>query len=80
MLQRLIIFLLLFGLAEYYSFRVVRSAVRTLPSGGRLGIIIFYIFLTLFTWSSFFMFRQINWANLPHMLRNIYVAFTIGFL
>lgn len=80
MLQRLIIFLLLFGLAEYYSFIVVRSAVRTLPSGGRLGIIIFYIFLTLFTWSSFFMFRQINWANLPHMLRNIYVAFTIGFL
>jgi predicted MPP superfamily phosphohydrolase len=80
MVQRLLIFLVLFGLAEFYSFIVVRSAVRTLPPGGRLAVIIFYIALTLFTWASFFLFRQINWANLPHMLRNIYVAFTIGFL
>jgi Predicted phosphohydrolases len=26
------------------------------------------------------MFRQLNWANMPHMVRNIYVAFTMGFI
>jgi predicted MPP superfamily phosphohydrolase len=70
----------LLALAEFYSFIVVRSAVRTLPAGGRMAVMIFYIALSLFAWVSFFMFRHINWANLPHMLRNIYVAFTIGFM
>lgn len=77
---RLIIFLAVFGLAEFYSFIVVRSALRTLPNGGRLVILTLYLLLTAVTWLSFILFRQINWAHLPHMIRNIYVAFTIGFL
>ncbi|MCD6063656.1 MAG: metallophosphoesterase [Flavipsychrobacter sp.] len=80
MLQRFAIIMFLLALAEFYSFIVVRSAVRTLPAGGRMAVMIFYIALSLFAWVSFFMFRHINWANLPHMLRNIYVAFTIGFM
>lgn len=80
MVTRFIIFLFLFGLAEYYSFIVVRSALRTLPPSGRTGVLILYIILTLFTWSGFLLFKQINWAHLPHMLRNIYVAFTMGFI
>jgi predicted MPP superfamily phosphohydrolase len=80
MLQRILIFLAIFGLAEYYSFIVVRSALRTLPPAGKLSVTILYIVLTAATWLSFFFFRQINWTALPHMPRNIYVAFVIGFL
>ncbi|WP_276131893.1 metallophosphoesterase [Polluticoccus soli] len=80
MAQRFAIIMFLLALAEFYSFIVVRSAVRTLPYAGRVGVMVFYVLLSLFAWISFFMFRHINWANLPHMLRNIYVATTIGFM
>ncbi len=80
MLTRFLVFIFLFGLAEYYSYIVVRSAVRTLPNAWRVALITLYILLTLSTWAGFLLFRQINWAGLPHMARNIYIAFTIGFL
>jgi predicted MPP superfamily phosphohydrolase len=76
----MLIFLALVGLAEYYAFIVVRSAMRTLPSGWRTGLMVFYLLLTAMTWSGFLLFRQINWAALPHMARNIYIAFTIGMM
>ena len=80
MLTRFLLFILLVGLAEYYSFIVVRSAIRTLPGVWKTTLIIFYLLLTLLTWTGFLLFRQINWAGLPHMARNIYVAFTIGMI
>lgn len=66
-------------LAEYYSFIVVKSAVRNLPNAWRIGLFSFYIVMTALTWLSFVFFRRIDWAHVPHMLRNIYVAFTFGF-
>ncbi|RYE25263.1 MAG: hypothetical protein EOP51_04625, partial [Sphingobacteriales bacterium] len=80
MLLRLVIFLVIIGLAEYYSYIVVRSALRTLPPNGRKAFMILYVLLSICTWVGMLMFRQINWAGIPHMVRNLYVAFTIGFL
>lgn len=79
MQKRFLIVLGLILLGEIYSFILVRSAVRSMPSPWRAILFVFYILLTVFTWSSIFLFRRIDWAHLPHMLRNIYVAFTIGF-
>ncbi len=76
---RLLIILGVIGIAEYYSFVVVRSAIRTLPSNWKVGLTVTYVLLTLLTWAGFLLFRVINWATLPHLLRNIYIAFTIGF-
>jgi len=78
-LRFLIIFGLL-GIAEYYSFIVVRSALRGLPSAWRTGIFVFYLVLTIISWLGILLFRQINWAALPHLLRNIYIAFVLGFM
>ncbi len=80
MLLRLVIFLLIIGFAEYYSYIVVRSALRTLPPGGRRIVLTLYVLLSITTWVGMLLFRQINWAGIPHMIRNIYIAFTIGFL
>jgi uncharacterized protein len=80
MLTRFLLFILLIGLAEYYSYIVVRSAMRTLPSGWRTGLTVAYVLFSLMTWAGFLLFRQINWSGLPHMARNIYVAFTIGMI
>src|SRR5689334_3463665 len=65
--------------AEYYSFIVVRSALRSLPNGWRVGLLSFYVVMSVLAWLSIFLFRRIDWAHIPHLLRNIYVAFTLGF-
>lgn len=77
---RLLIIVAIVGLVEYYSFIVVRSAVRNLPQGWRIGIIAAYFIATILIWCTILLFRQILWENVPHMLRNIYVAFALGFL
>ncbi len=79
-MTRFLIVLAVIALAEYYSFIVVRSAMRTFPSAWRTSLTVLYILLTLITWAGFILFRQINWAAMPHLLRNIYVAFTLGFI
>ena len=76
---RLIIILSIIALAEYYSFIVVRSAIQNLPSQWRIGVTIFYLLLTTISWLGFLLFRQINWAGVPHLLRNVYIAFVLGF-
>jgi predicted MPP superfamily phosphohydrolase len=76
---RFIIILLLIAVAEYYSFIVVRSAVRTLPNGWRMGILAVYFLLTAISWLGLIFGRSINWAELPHFVRNLYIAFAIGF-
>lgn len=77
---RIVLFFLIFGLAEYYSFIVVRSALRTAPSALRIGVLVLYFILTAMSWLSIVLFRQLNWANMPHMARNIFVAFNLGFI
>src|ERR1700733_6788084 len=77
---RLIIILSIIGLAEYYSFIVVRSSVRNMPSFWRFTLTAVYLLLTVVSWLGLILFRQINWANVPHLLRNVYIAFVLGFV
>ena len=77
---RLLIILSIVGLAEYYSFIVVRSAVRNMTSGWRITLISAYLFFTVLSWLGLILFRQINWASVPHLLRNVYIAFVLGFV
>ncbi|MBS1773618.1 MAG: metallophosphoesterase [Bacteroidetes bacterium] len=78
--MRFFLFLGLFLLAEYYAFVVVRSAMRTFPVTLRNILTVLYVLLTLAAWSGFIFFRQINWAGLPHLVRNLYVAFSLGMM
>ena len=77
---RMVIIFGVIGLAEYYSFIVVRSAVRNLSAPVRITLLTTYVFLTVITWLGLILFRQINWANVPHLLRNVYIAFVLGFV
>ena len=77
---RLFIILSIIGLAEYYSFILVRSAVRSMPSVWRITITAVYVSLTVLTWMGLIFFRQVNWASVPHLLRNVYIAFVLGFV
>ncbi len=79
-LRVMLIVLSIIGLAEYYSFIVVRSSVRNLPSVWRISLISVYLFLTTLSWMGLIFFRQINWAGVPHLLRNVYIAFVLGFV
>lgn len=79
MQKRFLLTILLVVLGEVYTFFLVRSALRNMAAPWRVGLFSLYIFATLVTWASMFFFRKIDWANLPHMTRNIFVAFTIGF-
>jgi uncharacterized protein len=79
MRTRFLVTLGLIALAEIYSYILIRSVVRNLPSAWKIAITAIYVLLTALTWSSVFLFRRIDWAHLPHMARNIFVAFTLGF-
>src|SRR5688572_23043562 len=78
--MRFFIFLGLLLLAEFYSFVVVRSAMRTLPTTARTVLTVVYILVSLAVLTGFFMLRFINWASWPPMVRNMYIAFTLGFI
>lgn len=76
---RFVIILALVFISEFYAFIVVRSALRSLPPVWRTTLTIIYFAFTLLSWSSIFLFRQIDWSTLPHMARNLFVAFVLGF-
>jgi predicted MPP superfamily phosphohydrolase len=59
---------------------VVRSSVRNMPSVWRITLTTLYLTLTVVSWLGLILFRQINWANVPHLLRNVYIAFVLGFV
>ncbi len=80
MKTRLIIILSIIGLAEYYSFILVRSSVRNMPTVWRVSLTVLYLALTIVSWLGLILFRQINWAGVPHLLRNVYIAFVLGFV
>jgi predicted MPP superfamily phosphohydrolase len=77
---RLVIILSIIGLAEYYSFIVVRSSVRNMTPVWRVALTTVYVVLTVLSWLGLILFRQINWAGVPHLLRNVYIAFVLGFV
>jgi predicted MPP superfamily phosphohydrolase len=74
---RLILIFGIIGIAEFYSFIVVRSALRYAPPGLRIALLSLYVLLTLLSWASMFILRQEHF-NIPHSLRNIYFAFSLG--
>jgi predicted MPP superfamily phosphohydrolase len=80
MLFRFLVVLGIILLAEYYSYIAIRTAISSLPAATRTAIVITYFLLTAITWAGVLFFRSINWASMPHLLRNIYIAFTIGFI
>ena len=77
---RLLIILSIVGLAEYYSFIVVRSALRNMPSVWRITLTSVYLVLTALSWLGLIFFRQMSKEAVPHLIRNIYMAFVIGFI
>lgn len=76
---RFLLFLLIIVLAEVYSFIAVRSALKPLSQNWRVGILIFYVLFSIFIWAGFLMFRQINWEEMNPVIKNVWIAFTIGF-
>jgi len=76
---RLILILGIIGLAEFYSFIVVRSALRYAPPGLRIALLSAYILLTLLCWASIFILRQEH-LNIPQGLRTVYIAFSLGMI
>ena len=78
MRTRFLIFLSIVGIAEFYGFVFIRSITKPLPTNWRLGITIAYVAITLLTWASFMSFRMPFWDNVPHVVRNFIVAFTMG--
>lgn len=77
---RFFIILSIIGLAEYYSFLVVRSSVRNLQPVWRTSLTGIYLSLTAISWLGLIFFRMVNWAAMPHLVRNLYVAFVLGFV
>lgn len=77
---RFIIILCILGLAEFYSFILVRSVVKGMSPAWRTSITILYLALTIICWMGFIFFRQIQSSGTPHLLRNIYTAFSLGML
>ena len=75
-----IIFIVILVLAEYYSFLIVRSAVRKFPRRLRFVFISLHIVLTVFVEGCMMFFRHIHWDNYPDMLRNIFVAVAMGMI
>lgn len=77
---RILVIICVLGLAEYYSYILIRSSVRNMPAIWRSSITVLYISLTLLSWMGFIFFRQINAHGSPHLLRNLYIAFVLGFV
>ncbi len=75
---RFLIVLAIIGFAEYYSFVVVRSLAKGLSVPARNAVVVTYIVVTLISWLGFVLFRKLNWANMPHLLRNMYIGFVVG--
>ena len=76
--MRYIIMILIFAVLEYYSFLVVRSAVRTFPPLWKTVSYVSYFLLTAVVLFGIIFFREVNWARVPHGVRNIYIALSMG--
>jgi uncharacterized protein len=77
---RFVIILSIIGLAEYYTFIVIRSSLRTMSPIWRTSLMALYLSFTAISWLGLIFFRAVNWAAVPHLLRNVYIAFVLGFV
>lgn len=80
MRTRFLIVLSLIILGEIYSFILIRSATKQLQKPWNIILLTAYIVVSIVTYASFFMMRKIDWTQYPHFVRNVFIAFTIGFL
>lgn len=76
---RILLVLLIIGLAEYYSFIVVRSALRSLPGLWRNVLTGAYLLVDILCWSSFFVLRS-GIVQLPNSVKALYIAVAMGLL
>lgn len=76
---RILLVLLIIGLAEYYSFIVLRSALRSLPGLWRNILMGTYVLIDILCWSSFFVLRS-GVLQLPNTVKALYIALAMGLL
>ena len=77
---RFIIFLSIIILAEYYSYILIHSFLRSLPALWRTLLTILYVAVTILIWLGILFFRKIDWEGMPHFIRNAYIALVLGVL
>lgn len=76
---RILLVLLIIGLAEYYSFIVLRSALRSLPALWRNVLLGTYVLIDILCWSGFFLIRS-GILQLPNTVKAVYIALSMGLL
>lgn len=76
---RIILFFAVVALAEYYSFVVLKSALRTLPNTARNLVMSLYILVDILCWAGFFVMRS-GVIQIPNGVKTVYIALAIGLL
>lgn len=76
---RIILFFAVVALAEYYSFIVVRMALRSAPNLLRNILTAVYVAVDILCWAGFFILRS-GMLKLPNTIKAIYIAMAIGLL
>lgn len=75
---KFLVILLILVLAEFYSFLIMRSAVRKFPRAAAMATMALYVVMTVFLEGGMFFFRKIDWTQYPTILRNVYIALSFG--
>lgn len=76
---RVILIVAIIALAEYYSFVVVRSALRHASGIVRISLLSLYVLIDVLCWAGFFIMRS-GYIQLPNTVKSIYIALAIGLL
>lgn len=76
---RIILVFALIALAEYYSFVVIKSALRFAPVTWRNILLGLYLLIDILCWGGFFIMRS-GALQLPQSVKTIYIALAIGLL
>jgi len=76
---RIILFFAIVALAEYYSFVVLKSALRSLPNTARNLAMSLYILVDILCWAGFFIMRS-GLIHIPNGVKTVYIALAIGLL
>ena len=76
---RIILFFTVVALAEYYSFIVLKSALRNMPNTARNIAMSVYVLIDILCWAGFFILRS-GVLNIPNSVKTVYIALAIGLL
>lgn len=76
---RIILFFAVVALAEYYSFIVLKSALRNMPNTARNIAMSVYVLIDILCWAGFFILRS-GVLNIPNSVKTVYIALAIGLL